>query len=126
MFIFNYKHKIFLIYIKANSFSYQHFKEAWKRLEFSYIHAGRTELLTKREYVNNLYHAAYGKYNQYYRRPKKSNLKPFFFFEGYIVVNDLQLRIGGLYVLYTLYYTQPNQPSISIPISIGTSTLFGR
>lgn len=36
----------------------------------------------------------------------------------------MQLRVGGLYALYTLYYTQPSQPRMAIPISIGTIVRF--
>ncbi|XP_046573654.1 snRNA-activating protein complex subunit 1-like [Haliotis rubra] len=75
---------------------YEHFADLWRSMKFSYLYAGRKNDRECREFYEEVNHIALS-----------FHLLPY----------DFQVRTGGLYILYGLYFTQPCVPKIPIRVT---------
>ncbi|XP_046350070.2 snRNA-activating protein complex subunit 1-like isoform X1 [Haliotis rufescens] len=75
---------------------YEDFAELWRSMKFSYLYAGRKNDRECREFYEEINHIALS-----------FHLLPY----------DFQVRAGGLYILYGLYFTQPCVPKIPIRVT---------
>ncbi|KAI9477632.1 hypothetical protein LPJ78_000082 [Coemansia sp. RSA 989] len=83
---------------RLQSFEFESFREIWKALNFSLIHFVATEKNSRQNFMRTTYRLILGHF-----QPSAI----------------LEIRIGVVYALYLMYFTQPvNFPNISIRVTI--------
>lgn len=90
--------KLLTLFLSKQSLSFQDFKNCWKELGFTLIFEGTPEEVDYKVFVHELFYVCLG----YLARP----------------LNPMNLRIGVIYALYLLYFTQPSLPKIKIPVTL--------
>ncbi|ORX92161.1 hypothetical protein K493DRAFT_316755, partial [Basidiobolus meristosporus CBS 931.73] len=91
---------LLLTYQKKQNPSFEAFSETWGELDFSLIHFGCTEKNARELFMNALYHLVLDYFDDH---------------------KALEIKLGTLYALYLLYYTQPETfPKVGIRVTLET------
>ncbi|XP_078573586.1 snRNA-activating protein complex subunit 1-like [Branchiostoma floridae x Branchiostoma japonicum] len=91
--------RLLQLFTETNSVRYEQFSALWRQTNFSLIHYGRKEAREQREFIEGAFQIV-----------QNFLLPPYSF----------QVRVGALYLLYGLYYTQLNKPKVKIRMTLKT------
>ncbi|XP_066302244.1 snRNA-activating protein complex subunit 1-like [Branchiostoma lanceolatum] len=91
--------RLLQLFTETNSVRYEQFSALWRQTNFSLIHYGRKEARQQREFIEGAFQIVLN-----------FLLPPYSF----------QVRVGALYLLYGLYYTQLNKPKVKIRMTLKT------
>ncbi|XP_019635016.1 PREDICTED: snRNA-activating protein complex subunit 1-like [Branchiostoma belcheri] len=89
--------RLLQLFTETNSVRYEQFSALWRQTNFSLIHYGRKEAREQKEFIEGAFQIV-----------QNFLLPPYSF----------QVRVGALYLLYGLYYTQLNNPKVKIRMTL--------